>query len=58
MQSSGTLVTPNGMAPALFSRATVGASLLASTLAREISPVEQGIPAGEDRQEGKIKYRY
>lgn len=44
MHSSLVLVTPRGMAPALLSRATAGASVLATKSAREIRPVEHGIP--------------
>lgn len=44
------LVTPIGIAPALFRSATVGASVLARNCLREIRPVEQGIPAKEGKK--------
>lgn len=45
MHSSLQLVTPRGMAPALFRKATLGASLDEITSFLEITPVELGIPA-------------
>lgn len=46
MHSSLVLVTPRGMAPALFSSATGGASTAATTPRLDINPVDKGMPVG------------
>lgn len=47
MQSSLELVTPRGIAPALFNRATGGASPTERTPRRETTPAVLGMPGGQ-----------